>query len=101
MGVSVAVVKPGIYQHFKGPTYRVIGLSRHSETEAPLVVYQCLYGDFDLWVRPLESFESQAEWEGEIVERFKWIQPLSEADWLALGKALASDSFSDSSNSEV
>ena len=95
------MVKPGIYQHFKGPKYRVIGLSHHSETDAQLVVYQCLYGNFDLWVRPLESFLSQAEVEGKKVDRFSWLQPLSEADWLALGKALASSSLPDSSNSEV
>jgi len=97
----MTAVKPGIYQHFKGPNYRVIGLSQHSETQAPLVVYQCLYGDFDLWVRPLESFQSRVERDGETVERFKFLQPLSEADWLALGKALASSSLSVSSNSEV
>ena len=97
----MTVVQPGIYQHFKGPKYRVIGLSHHSETEAPLVVYQCLYGDFDLWVRPLESFQSSVERDGERVERFTWLQPLSEADWLALGKALASSFLSDSSNSEL
>lgn len=94
-------IKAGIYQHYKGPKYRVVGLSRHSETEEKLVVYQCLYGDFDLWVRPLDSFQSQVERNGESVPRFRWLQPLSDADWRSLGKALAVDPSAGSSNSEV
>lgn len=90
------IVKPGIYQHFKGGHYRVIGLSRHSETETPLVVYQALYGDFGLWVRPLESFDSSVEVGGQVVPRFKWLQPLVAEDWSALAASL-----SDSSNSDV
>ena len=93
-------IKPGIYQHFKGGRYRVIGLSRHSETEAPLVVYQTLYGAFDLWVRPLDSFESSVEVDGQRVPRFKWLQPLLAEDWSALAAAL-SDSLAGSSNSEL
>ncbi|WP_108125351.1 DUF1653 domain-containing protein [Saccharospirillum mangrovi] len=88
-------VKPGIYQHFKGGRYRVIGLSRHSETEQPLVVYQCLYGDFDLWVRPLDSFASSVEVDGQMVPRFKWLQPLLADDWSALADALSASSNSD------
>lgn len=90
-------IEPGIYQHFKGGQYRVLGLGRHSETEEPLVVYQCLYGNYDLWIRPLDNFLADAEVDGEPVPRFKRLQPLSEADWLSLGNALASGS----SNSEV
>ncbi len=36
---------PGLYRHYKGNDYRVLGLARHSETLAPLVVYQALYGE--------------------------------------------------------
>ncbi len=46
-------VQPGRYRHYKGKDYDVIGVARHSETEEPLVVYRCLYGDHSLWVRPL------------------------------------------------
>ena len=48
--------RPGLYRHYKGNDYRVIGLARHSETLEPLVVYQALYGERGLWVRPAEMF---------------------------------------------
>ncbi len=47
---------PGLYRHYKGGDYRVIGTARHSETEEPLVVYRCLYDNDSLWVRPLAMF---------------------------------------------
>lgn len=45
-------IKPGIYQHFKGNRYEVIGIANHSETMEPMVVYRALYGEHGLWVRP-------------------------------------------------
>ena len=45
-------IKPGIYQHFKGNRYEVIGMANHSETMEPMVVYRALYGEHGLWVRP-------------------------------------------------
>ena len=45
-------IKPGIYQHFKGNRYEVIGIASHSETMEPMVVYRALYGEHGLWVRP-------------------------------------------------
>ena len=47
---------PGVYEHYKGASYRVIDLVRHSETERWLVLYRPLYGEGGLWVRPLEMF---------------------------------------------
>ena len=63
-------VKPGRYQHYKGKDYEVIGTARHSETEDWLVVYRCLYGDYSLWVRPLDMFNGSVEVAGELVPRF-------------------------------
>lgn len=60
----------GIYRHYKGQQYRVVGVAQHSETEEQLVVYQTLYGAFDLWVRPVSMFFEQVEVEGVQQPRF-------------------------------
>lgn len=67
-------VQPGLYRHYKGAQYRVFGVARHSETEEELVVYQALYGDFGLWVRPLEMFAETVEVDGRQVPRFALIR---------------------------
>lgn len=64
----------GIYQHYKGKLYQVFHVATHSETEEKLVVYQCLYGDYSMWVRPLSMFTETVEIEGEVIPRFKLIQ---------------------------
>lgn len=63
----------GLYQHYKGNYYNIIGLCRHSETLEELVVYQALYGDYGLWVRPLNLFLGAVEVEGQALPRFKFI----------------------------
>ncbi|MCG7601184.1 DUF1653 domain-containing protein [Halomonas sp. McH1-25] len=62
---------PGIYRHYKGQTYEVLGVAHHSETDEPLVVYRALYGDYGLWVRPLDMFVETVEVQGEPVRRFE------------------------------
>ena len=62
--------KPGLYRHYKGNEYRVTGLARHSETLEPLVVYQALYGECGLWVRPAAMFSETIEMGGRRVPRF-------------------------------
>lgn len=67
-------LQTGLYQHYKGPQYRVLGVAKHSETEEELVVYQALYGAFGLWVRPLSMFIEQVEIDGVQQSRFALLQ---------------------------
>ncbi|MEO6800087.1 MAG: DUF1653 domain-containing protein [Rhodanobacter sp.] len=60
----------GIYRHYKGQRYRVLGTARHSETLEELVVYQALYGEHGLWVRPAVMFCEMIELDGEPIARF-------------------------------
>lgn len=59
------------YKHFKGNEYLVLHLAKHSETEEDLVVYQPLYGERGIWVRPLDMFLEQTEVNGKLVNRFE------------------------------
>lgn len=67
-------MKPGKYKHYKGKEYEVIGTAKHSETLEELVVYRALYGEKELWVRPLSMFTEEIEVNGEKVPRFKYIE---------------------------
>jgi hypothetical protein len=62
--------RPGRYRHYKGNEYRVVGLARHSETLEPLVVYQALYGERGLWVRPAAMFNETVTIAGRAQPRF-------------------------------
>lgn len=66
-------MKTGKYQHYKGPLYEVLDVARHSETEEEMVVYRTLYGDFSLWVRPLDMFTEDVLFEGKRVKRFTYV----------------------------
>lgn len=61
---------PGLYRHYKGGKYRVIGTARHSESGELLVVYRCLYDNDSLWVRPLAMFTETVVVAGKAVPRF-------------------------------
>lgn len=50
-----------LYRHYKGNLYYVIGIAEHSETNEMMVVYHALYGDNEMWVRPLDMFLSEVE----------------------------------------
>lgn len=70
----------GIYRHYKGPHYEVLGLAKHSETEEEMVIYRPLYGDGDLWARPLSMFVEIIEVDGASVPRFEAVGPPDAAD---------------------
>ncbi len=64
----------GLYRHYKGQLYTVIGVARHSETQEELVVYRQEYGDCALWVRPRHMFEEVVTVEGKTMPRFAPLQ---------------------------
>ena len=66
-------MKLGLYQHYKGHLYQIIGVSRHTETLEELVVYQSLYGNYGLWVRLVSMFQESVEQEKKMIPRFKYI----------------------------
>ena len=92
---AVQAIHPGRYRHFKGNSYEVVGVARHSETEEPMVVYKALYSDGSLWTRPAEMWNETVERDGktyhrfyrmdriERVERYEWLFDEA-AVWIAL-----------------
>ncbi len=58
------------YRHFKGGKYKLLGIAKDSETLEKMVVYQALYGDGELWVRPYEMFFGTVERAGKVMQRF-------------------------------
>jgi hypothetical protein len=64
----------GIYRHFKGNLYKVLGVAKNSETLEDMVVYMALYGNYGLWVRPLAMFEEMVERDGKVFKRFELIE---------------------------
>lgn len=63
--------RPGLFRHYKGNEYRVLSLARHSETLEPLVVYQALYGERGIWVRPAGMFVESVVIDGRSRPRFE------------------------------
>ena len=67
-------IKLGKYRHFKGGEYRLIGIAKHSETLEPMVVYEALYDDGGLWVRPAAMWTEHVERDGYSGPRFQFIE---------------------------
>ena len=68
------MIKTGKCQHYKGNCYEVLGTAKHSETLEEFVVYKALYGEGEIWVRPLEMFGEEVNINGLKVPRFKYIE---------------------------
>jgi hypothetical protein len=63
-------VDPGRYRHYKGGEYLLLGVVRHSETLAPLVLYRPLYNSSGDWVRPYAMFFETVTIDGVTQPRF-------------------------------
>ncbi len=68
------------YRHFKGGIYRLLHIAKNSETQEKVVVYQAMYGDGDIWVRPYDMFFEKVNRDGRLQDRFS---PITEAEALA------------------
>lgn len=64
-------IKTGMYQHYKGGKYKVLGIARHSETLEELVLYQHTDAKKEMWVRPYRMFFEKVKIEGKMTPRFK------------------------------
>jgi hypothetical protein len=61
---------PGLYRHYKGNLYEVVGTVRHSESLEPMTLYRALYGERGLWVRPAAMFNEEVVIDGVLQLRF-------------------------------
>ena len=64
-------MEKGIYEHYKGNKYELLGIATHSETLEKMVVYKALYGNGEIWVRPFKMWNEEVEINGKKVPRFK------------------------------
>jgi len=64
----------GLYRHYKGMLYEVVGTVRHSESLEPMTLYRALYGEKGLWVRPAAMFNEEVVIDGVKQPRFA-LQP--------------------------
>ena len=68
---AVKNIPCGIYKHFKGGLYEVIGIAKFSEDQSPVVIYKALYGDYGLWVRPADMWNETVSYNGITCKRFE------------------------------
>lgn len=68
--LAKSIVVGSLYEHYKGLRYKILAVGRHSESLEEFVVYEALYGDLDIWVRPLSLFTENVIYNEQIRPRF-------------------------------
>ena len=68
------IVINGRYRHYKGNEYKVLHIAKNSETLEPMVVYQALYGEKEIWVRPASMWNETITRDGKTFKRFSYIE---------------------------
>jgi len=63
----------GVYRHYKGNRYEVVGFAKHSESLEIMVIYKALYGTKETWVRPLSMWSELVEVDGVSMKRFEYV----------------------------
>ncbi len=58
------------YNHYKNQIYTVLNLAIQESTDAVCVIYRAEYGDKLLFIRPVDEWIEEVEWEGKRVARF-------------------------------
>ena len=69
-------IKLGIYQHYKGNTYKVLHIAKHSETLEDMVIYQDINAPDKIWARPVSMWNDDIEIDGKTVKRFKLMEEI-------------------------
>ncbi len=67
-------IKLGTYRHYKGNTYKVLHIAKHSETLEDMVVYQDVNNPDKIWARPLSMWNDDIAIDGKTVKRFELIE---------------------------
>lgn len=71
------MTKLGIYKHYKGNYYRLLGATINTDSEELLLLYERLYthpGEVRYFVKSEDEFNAKVEWEGSTIKRFELVE---------------------------
>ena len=66
-------VKTGEYEHYTGNHYEVMGVAKLKSTNEEFVVLHALFGEYGLFVRPVQGFHDDIEINGKLLPRYKYL----------------------------